>query len=332
MNFLESEQACLPDRNVDAHRQWIMALWHASRVGKSVTLPIASEVFRYAPRDEREFLDEFFEWYDRSFLSSWPHDKSTLKDQTYLTILAFPSVRDFQQLCIINHGMLLIFYVDDHRRELQLDRLLDNTGADDGVQILTTHIKRAIPDHYDHFRELFREFCTASLLQGIVRTSQSLYFRVKSKTMGIVPVHFLLWALHGLPPAKFGSVEMYNYEHYLELETLMVNDRDSLRKESNAGLWNGIAVFGHDKQSYDTMIEENYSRLITSLGELLATEEDQVCVTAYENFKICADATLYWNETTPRYHSDRPRRPETRTRAFPLGPTGIGTTALRVAQ
>ncbi|GAB2532489.1 hypothetical protein [Nocardia heshunensis] len=213
MNFLESDHACTTEYNVAAHRQWTMALWHASRVGKSSALPIESEAFRYVPQDERDFLDEFFERYDRRFLSAWPHDKSTLKDQTYLTILAFPEVRDFQQLSTINHGMLLIFYVDDHRRELRLDRLLDDTDADSGVQILTHHIEREIPDSYDHFRELFREFCTASLLQGKVRTSKSLYFRVKSKTMGIVPVHFLLWALRGLPPEKFGSMEMYDYEH-----------------------------------------------------------------------------------------------------------------------
>ncbi|MFB7718977.1 hypothetical protein [Nocardia sp. NPDC056100] len=332
MNFLESEHVCLPDHNLAAHRQWTMTLWHASRVGRSITPPIESEAFRYVPRDERDFLDVFFEWYDRNFLSAYPHDKSTLKDQTYLTILAFPSVRDFDQLCTINHGMLLIFYVDDHRRELQLEELLDDTDADRGVQIFTEHIRREVPDSYDHFRELFREFCVASLLQGKVQNSQSLYFRVKAKTMGIVPVHYLLWAVRGLPPEKFGSMEMYNYEHYLELETLMVNDRDSLRKESNAGQWNGIAVYGHDNQSYNTMIDENYSRLITSLGELLAIEDDQICVTAYENFKICADATLYWNESTPRYHSDRTLRSDTPTRRIPMGPRGIGTTSLQVAR
>jgi hypothetical protein len=262
-----------------------------------------------------------------------------MRTQTHLTVLSFPEIRDFATLGTLNHGMLLIFYVDDHRLEIDLTGLLDDTRTHPVVHEFTEQIKSALPDTYEGFVDVFREFCAASLLQGKVANSELLYSRVKSKTMGIAPVHYLLWSLLGLPSAKFGALKLHDYLYRLELDTVMVNDRHSLAKEADSREWNGMAVHGRTDAEQGAAIDDNYAHLITSLGELLATEDDPRCVAAYENFKICADATKTWEEFSPRYHFDHsdagtaaktngtPTLP-----VFPTGPTGLGTSGLRIAR
>jgi hypothetical protein len=234
--------------------------------------------------------------------------------------------------------MLLVFYVDDHRRRLNLAGLLDDSTADPVVHQFVEQIKGELPDAHEGFMDLFREFCSANLVQGKVTSSKLLYSRVKSKTMGIIVVHYLLWSLRGLPAEKFGALKVHNYMHWLELDTVMVNDRHSLQKESGSREWNGISAHGLSEDEHDAMIEDNYAQLIVSLGELLATEDDQVCVAAYENFKICADATKTWEEFSPRYKvaqgDVKTAKRETcnpLNRGFSYGPTGLGTASLRVS-
>ena len=156
--------------------------------------------------------------------------------------------------------------------------------------------------------------------------------------MGILPVHYILWSLRGLPSEKFGALKLHNYMYWLELDTMLVNDRLSLEKESGSRKWNGIATYALSDEEVSAMIEDNYAHLIVGLGELLATEDDQSCVAAYEHYKICADATKTWGELSPRYNvaqsnvvteerrSDKP--PNLR---FSHGPTGLGTASLRIS-
>ncbi len=236
-----------------------------------------------------------------SHTTSAPGD---LQTQTHLTVLAFPEVRDFASLGILNHGMLLMFYVDDHRLEIDLAGVLDDTRAHPVVHEFTEQIRTALPRAYDGFMDGFREFCAANLLQGKLTSSKLLYSRIKSKTMGIVPVHYLLWSLRGLAPEKFGALKLHDYLYRLELDTLMVNDRHSLQKEADSSEWNGMAVHRFTDDEQGAVIDENYAHLIATLGELLATEDDPSCVEVYGNFKICADATKAWEEFSPRYHSD----------------------------
>jgi hypothetical protein len=186
---------------------------------------------------------------------------------------------------------------------------------------------------------VFREFLIGNLLQGKVKRSELLYSRVKSMTMGILPVHYVRWCLYGLPAEKFGTFKLHRYMHWLELDTVLVNDRYSLGKEAESQEWNAIAAHGLSHEELTVMIDDNYAHLITALGELLADEEDQTCVAAYEDFKICADATKTWEEFSPRYHTAQSGTKDTAEGPvsirpaiyrFPDGPTGIGTTGLRL--
>jgi hypothetical protein len=314
------------------------AFWHTSRIGATLASPVCADALRYVPPKDLDFLDEFFQWYSR-FPVARHLDPRHMHTQTHLTVLAFPEIRDFATLGTLNHGMLLIFYVDDHRLEIDLAGLLDDTRSHPVVHEFTEHIRSALPDAYAGFEDLFREFCAGNLVQGKVSSSELLYSRVKAKTMGIIVVHHLLWSLRGLPPKKFGALKLHDYMYRLELDTVMVNDRHSLEKESGLREWNGMAVHGLTDEEQGAAIDDNYAHLIATLGELLATEDDPQCVTAYENFKICADATKTWEEFSPRYHSDhgdtdttakangRPAPP-----SFPTGPTGLGTSGLRIAR
>jgi hypothetical protein len=251
--------------------------------------------------------------------------------------MSFPEVRNFGMLGTLNHGMLLIFYVDDNRLRIDLEGLLDDGRADPMVYEFTEHIKSELPGAHEGFMDLFREFCAGNLLQGKVKSSKLLYSRVKSKTMGIVPLHYLLWSLRGLPSEKFGALKLHNYMYRLELDTVMVNDRHSLQKESGSREWNGMAVHGLSDEEQRVMINDNYAHLIGTLRELLATEDDPTCVAAYENFKICADATKTWEEFSPRYNSyqsdvkaEGPINAEAPNLGFSYGPTGLGTASLRM--
>jgi hypothetical protein len=252
------------------------AFWHASRIGATLPSPVEADALRYVPPKDLDFLDEFLPWY-RRFPVARHFDPRHMKTQTHLTVLSFPEIRDFATLGVLNHGMLLIFYVDDHRLEIDLAGLLDDTRAHPVVHEFTEQIRRALPGGYEGFMDVFREFCAGSLLQGKV-TSKLLYSRVKSKTMGIVLVHYLLWSLRELLPEKFGALKLHDYLYRLELDTAMVNDRHSLEKESGCREWNGMAVHGFTDEEQSAAIDDNYAHLIATLGELLATEDEPVPV------------------------------------------------------
>ncbi|TCO61983.1 hypothetical protein [Actinocrispum wychmicini] len=322
--------------NLESHKQWMTAFWHASRVCGKVAPPISTEALRYVPPEDLDFLDEFYEWYRRFPFVRHLNPKH-IKDQTYLTVVAFPEIRDFSTLATLNHCMLLIFYVDDHRLQINLEGLIDDSEADPVVHEFTEQIKSELPEAYGEFMDLFREYCSANLLQGKVKNSWLLYSRVKSKTMGIILVHYTLWSIRKLPPEKFGALKLHNYVYHLELDTVMVNDRHSLEKESGSREWNEIAAHGLTDEEHAAMIDDNYVHLITTLGELLATEDDPSCVAAYENFKICADATKTWEGFSPRYRvaqSDTKAEGQESSNpsniGIPCGPTGLGTASLRV--
>ncbi|MGW2613116.1 hypothetical protein ACWC4A_54095, partial [Streptomyces mirabilis] len=205
------------------------------------------------------------------------------------------------------------------------------------VHAFTEYIRSEIPGAHEGYTDTFREFLAGNLLQGKIKRSELLYSRVKSVTMGIVPLHYIRWCLYGLPSEKFGALKLHNYMHWLELDTVLVNGRYSLGKESDSPEWNALAARDLSHEELTAMIDDNYAHLITALGGLLATEEDQTCVEAYEDFKICADATKTWEEFSPRYHADRG---DTETgglgcsqpvrRHIPYGPSGLGTKGLRL--
>jgi FAD/FMN-containing dehydrogenase len=325
--------------SLEAHKQWMTAFWHTSRIGGRSVAPIDATALRYVPPQDLDVLDDFFDWYRESFPFTQRLNPKHMKDQTHLTVMAFPEVRDFKTLGILNHGMLVTFYVDDNRRQMDLVGLLDDSKADPMVYAFTEQIRSALPDAYERFMDLLLEFLTGSLLQGKVRQSQHLYSRVKSKTMGIAPLHYIRWSLRGLPPEKFGALKFHNYLYWLELDTLMVNDKYSFESERSRGSnkWNGIDAHGLSNDEHDAMIEENYARLIAGLGDLLATEDDRSCVAAYGELKICADATKTWEEFSPRYavsetdDKTKERTSDTRPQhAYAFGPTGLGTASLRI--
>ncbi|MFC9199220.1 hypothetical protein ACFT07_34830 [Streptomyces arboris] len=118
---------------------------------------------------------------------------------------------------------------------------------------------------------------------------------------------------------------------------MLVNDRYSLGKESDSREWNAISAHQLSHEELTGMIDDNYTHLITALGELLAGEEDQTCVAAYEDFKICADATKTWEEFSPRYHApqgggsaaDGQHSGQPAHYRLPCGSTGLGTKGLR---
>lgn len=321
-----------------SHTQWMAAFWHASRlVGKVLPATASSDALRYIAPKDQEFLEAFFDWYCRRFPVTQQLNLKHVKDQTHLTVMSFPKVRDFTTLATLNHAMLADFYVDDHRHRLDLVRLLDDSRADPVVHAFTEYIRSEIPDAHEGYTDVLREFLAGNLLQGKVKRSELLYSRVKSVTMGIMPVHYVRWCLYGLPAEKFGALKLHNYMRRLELDTVLVNDRYSLDKESDSREWNAIAAHELSHEELTAMIDENYAHLITALGELLATEEDQTCVAAYEDFKICADATKTWEEFSPRYHNaqsstetDGPGSNQSAKLRVPHGPTGIGTKGLRM--
>ncbi|QCD53575.1 hypothetical protein [Streptomyces hawaiiensis] len=326
-----------PGHDLQSHRQWMTAFWHASRmVGK--VLPTAStDSLRYIAPKDHEFLEAFFGRYCREFPVTRHLNPKHVKDQTHLTVMSFPKVRDFSTLATLNHAMLVTFYVDDHRHRLDLVRLLDDSRADPVVHAFMKYIKSEIPNAYEGYTDAFREFLAGSLLQGKVKRSEILYSRVKSVTMGILPVHYVRWSLYGLPAHKFGTLKLHNYMHWLELDTVLVNDRYSLGKESDSSEWNAIAAHSLSHEELTAMIDDNYAHLVAALGELLVTEEDRTCVAAYEDFKICADATKTWEEFSPRYHTahsgtdtEGPGSSQPATHRFSYGPTGLGTQGLRL--
>jgi hypothetical protein len=332
------EAVAAPGHDLQSHRQWMTAFWHASKmVGK--VLPTAStDSLRYVAPKDHEFLESFFGRYCREFPVARRLNLKHVKDQTHLTVMAFPKVRDFSTLATLNHAMLVIFYVDDHRHRLDLVGLLDDSSADPVVDAFMKYIRSAIPNAYEGYTDVFREFLAGSLLQGKVKRSEILYSRVKSVTMGILPVHYVRWSLYGLPAHKFGTLKLHNYMHWLQLDTMLVNDRYSLDKEADSSEWNAIAAHDLGHEELTTMIDDNYAHLIAALGELLATEEDKTCVAAYEDFKICADATKTWEEFSPRYHTapsgtqtEEPGSGQPATHCFSYGPTGLGTQGLRLA-
>ncbi|MGW0886134.1 hypothetical protein [Streptomyces sp. NPDC002671] len=327
-----------PGHDLKSHQQWTTAFWNASRmVGKVVHPPTGTDALRYVASEDGDFLETFFGWYCRRFPVTRHLNPKHLKDQTHLTVMSFPKVRDFSTLATLNHAMLLIFYIDDHRHRLDLVRLLDDGRANLVVHAFMEYIRSEIPGAHEGFADVVREFLAGSLLQGKIKRSEILYSRVKSVTMGIVPVHYIRWCLYGLPSEKFGALKLHNYMHWLQLDTMLVNDRYSLDKESDSREWNALAAHELNHDELTAMIDDNYAHLITALGELLATEEDQTCVEAYEDFKICADATKTWEEFSPRYHTDRsdtetegPGRSQPVNRHIPYGPTGLGTKGLRL--
>ncbi|MFE5084465.1 hypothetical protein [Streptomyces mirabilis] len=327
----------VPGHDLKFHQQWMTAFWHASRmVGKALP-PTGTDALRYVAPENREFLEDFFGWYCGRFPVARRLNPKHVKDQTHLTVMSFPKVRDFSTLATLNHAMLAAFYVDDHRHRLDLVRLLDDSRADPVVHAFTEYIRSEIPGAHEGYTDTFREFLAGNLLQGKIKRSELLYSRVKSVTMGIVPVHYVRWCLYGLPSEKFGALKLHNYMHWLELDTVLVNDRYSLGKESDSPEWNALAAHDLSHEELTAMIDDNYAHLITALGELLATEEDQTCVEAYEDFKICADATKTWEEFSPRYHTDRSDteteglgRSQPVIRHIPYGPSGLGTKGLRL--
>ncbi|MEU6293944.1 hypothetical protein [Streptomyces erythrochromogenes] len=335
--FGATEANGTPGHDLKSHQQWMTAFWNVSRtVGKVLSVP-GTDALRYVAPEDREVLEIFFSRYCRTFPVTQHLNSKHLKDQTHLTVMSFPKVRDFSTLAALNHAMLLIFYVDDHRHRLDLVRLLDDTSADPVVHAFAEYIRNSIPRYYEGFVDVFREFLAGSLMQGKIKRTDLLYSRVKSLTMGIIPMHYVLWSLYGLPDTKFGALKLHNYIHWLQLDTLLVNDRYSFGKESDSREWNALAAHDLSHEELTAMIDDNYAHLITALGELLATEEDAACVEAYEDFKICADATKTWEEFSPRYHTDR-SDPETEgagrsqpvNRHFPYGPSGLGTKGLRL--
>jgi hypothetical protein len=323
--------------DLQSHRQWMAAFWHASKVVGTVLPTASTDSLRYIAPKDLDFLESFFDRYCREFPVARRLNLKQVKDQTHLTVMAFPKVRDFSTLATLNHAMLVTFYVDDHRRRLDLAGLLDDSRADPVVDAFMKHIRSEISDAYEGYTDAFCEFLAGNLLQGKIKRSELIYSRVKSVTMGILPVHYVRWSLYGLPADKFGALKLHNYMHWLELDTVLVNDRYSLGKEAESSEWNAIAAHHLSHEDLTAMIDENYVHLITALGELLATEEDRTCVAAYEDFKICADATKTWEEFSPRYHTapsstetEGPRSGQPATHHFSYGPTGLGTQGLRL--
>lgn len=334
---LRAHDSGVPGHDLESHHQWMTEFWHASRAAGKLIHPTGSDALRYVARKDPEFLETFFDWYCGRFPVTRHLNLKHLKDQTHLTVMAFPKVRDFSTLATLNHAMLMTFHVDDHRHQLDLVRLLDDSRADPVLHAFTEYIRSEIPGAHEGFTDAFREFLSGNLLQGKIKRSEILYSRVKSVTMGIVPLHYMRWCLYGLPSEKFGALKLHNYLHWLELDTVLVNDHYSLGKESDSREWNGIAAHGLSHEDLTAMIDDNYAHLVTALGELLATEEDGTCVEAYEDFKICADATKTWEESSPRYHTGQddtktegPGGSQPVNRHIPHGPAGLGTKGQRL--
>ncbi|MFC9033676.1 hypothetical protein [Streptomyces arboris] len=199
--------------DLQSHTQWMAALWHTSRVVGKMLPTADTEALRYIAPKDQEFLESFLGWYCDRFPVTRHLNPDHLKDQTHLTVMSFPKVRHFSTLATLNHAMLVTFYVDDHRHGLDLVRLLDDSTADPVVHAFHEHIRDALPGDHEGYVDVFREFLAGNLLQGKAKRSELLYSRVKSVTMGILPVHYIRWCLYGLPAAKFGALKLHNYMH-----------------------------------------------------------------------------------------------------------------------
>ncbi|MFH0180379.1 hypothetical protein [Streptomyces cacaoi] len=149
---------------------------------------------RYRAPQDRDFLDAFFPWCcDRFPNRPAPGPKGVAGPDAPdgHVVSEGAGRRDFGTLATLNHAMLVIFYVDEHRAQLDLVGLLDDSKADPVAHTFMEYIRNELPHAHEGFTDVFREF---------------LYSRVKSLTMGIVPVHFIRWCLHRLPSEKFGTL------------------------------------------------------------------------------------------------------------------------------
>jgi hypothetical protein len=286
-----------------------------------------ADSLRYNAPADLEFFEEFYRWYQR-YPFTRHFEPRQLKDQIHDAVMVFPKVRDFDMLATLTHEILLCFYVDDNRRHLNIADLLDDSSADQVFYELTEHIRQDIPEAYDGFHDVFMEFCAANLLQCKVRSGEFLYYHVKPTTMGAYPAFYVLWALRGLPFDAFRAFRFQNFVQHLELDMAMVNDRYSLAKEGRKSTWNGIATFQLSEEEHDRVVDANYDRMITALGELLSEEDDESLVAAYLECKMCLDATKSWEEISPRY-SAAAEDHQPLDRRFQHGPTGLGTSASR---
>jgi hypothetical protein len=311
---------------LESHDRWGIEFWHACRLGRNLPMPQKADTLRYNAPADLEFTEEFYRWYQR-FPFTRHFEPQQLKDQIHDSVMVFPKVRDFDMLATLTHIILLCFYVDDHRKRLNLVALLDDSSADQVFYELTEHIRRDIPQAYDGFRDIFTEFCVANLLQGKATSSRFLYYRVKPTTMGAYPTFYVLWALRGLPFDAFRAPRFQYFVEHLEIDMAMINDRYSLTKEGRGSIWNDIAASQLSEEEHDRDVDANYARMITALGELLSQEDDASLVSAYLECKMCLDATKSWEEISPRYNTAEDRQP--RSGQFQYGPTGLGTSGTR---
>ncbi|GAA1545078.1 hypothetical protein GCM10009730_62680 [Streptomyces albidochromogenes] len=134
-----------PGHDLQSHTQWITAFWHASRMLGKVLPTAGTDALRYIAPKDQEFLETFFGWYCRTFPVTRHLNPKHVKDQSHLTVMSFPKVRDFGTLASLNHAMLVTFYVDDHRHRLDLVRLLDDSRADPVVHAFHECIRSEIP-------------------------------------------------------------------------------------------------------------------------------------------------------------------------------------------
>ncbi|MGW2613192.1 hypothetical protein ACWC4A_54510, partial [Streptomyces mirabilis] len=145
-----------PGHDLKSHQRWMTAFWHASRmVGKALP-PTGTDALRYVAPEDREFLEDFFGWYCGRFPVTRRLNPKHVKDQTHLTVMSFPKVRDYSTLATLNHAMLVDFYVDDHRHRLDLVRLLDDSRADPVVHAFTEYIRSEIPGAHEGYTDTIR--------------------------------------------------------------------------------------------------------------------------------------------------------------------------------
>ncbi|MCA2229725.1 hypothetical protein [Nonomuraea aurantiaca] len=318
----------LEGHTLESHELWGMAFWHLCRLGQKLPMPPKADTLRYNAPPDLEFFEEFYRWYQR-YAFTRHFEPRQMRDQVHDSVMVFPKVRDFDMLATLTHVILLCFYVDDNRRRLNIAALLDDSSADQVFYELTEHIRQDIPQEYAGFHDTFMEFCAANLLQSKARSSKFLYYRVKPTTMGVYPTFYVLWALRGLPFDAFRAPRFQYFVEHLELDMAMVNDRYSLAKEGRDSAWNDIATSQLSEEEHDRIVDANYARVITALGELLSKEDEASLVAAYLECKMCLDATKSWEEISPRYTTAEDRQPLHGT--FQRGPTGLGTSGIRIA-
>ncbi|MGW2613176.1 hypothetical protein ACWC4A_54420, partial [Streptomyces mirabilis] len=147
-----------PGHDLKSHQRWMTAFWHTSRMAGKVLPSTGAEALRYVASKDREFLEGFFGWYCGRFPVTLHLNPKHVKDQTHLTVMAFPKVRDYSTLATLNHAMLLAFYVDDYRHRLDLVRLLDDSRADPVIHEFMEYIRSEIPGAHEGYTDTFREF------------------------------------------------------------------------------------------------------------------------------------------------------------------------------